>query len=447
MRTTTRILLFTIFLLGTPTAAAFALPPLPSPPPLPSVDVGFFYDDLAPYGYWYDSPSYGWAWKPREVETSWRPYQDGHWALTDAGWTCISDEPFGWATYHYGRWYSDPVYGWSWIPGDECAPAQVSWRESDDYIGWAPLPPPRVDLLPASFVFVPARSFLAPDVFVTAVPLVESVRIFPRTRTVTTYRFVNRRFVNFGVPVARVQRLVGRPVPVYQVVDLSPDFRHRGARIAGNRVAFFRPRVAKVHVAPPPGRPVARGALLTPRTAAHIKAAQVRGHALALSHNPPLVRTTQLRRQDEKTERRHMMTRGTIAQDGRRVEHGSIRQQRMVHERSAKGPERHRIAAGPRSRHEVRQMRSTGSHQQRGRSMQSSPKHREVGRQHVRSSQRSSARHEIARVPQGHSKQRLQGPRQVERHRGGAGPRPPRGAMRGGGGHHGGGHGKRRGGG
>jgi hypothetical protein len=31
--------------------------------------------------------------------------------------------------------------GWVWVPGSEWAPAWVSWRESDDYIGWAPLPP------------------------------------------------------------------------------------------------------------------------------------------------------------------------------------------------------------------------------------------------------------------------------------------------------------------
>src|SRR5690606_38177529 len=32
-------------------------------------------------------------------------------------------------------------HGWVWVPGDEWAPAWVSWRESGDTIGWAPLPP------------------------------------------------------------------------------------------------------------------------------------------------------------------------------------------------------------------------------------------------------------------------------------------------------------------
>src|SRR5204862_3154686 len=57
------------------------------------------------------------------------------------GWTWASYEPYGWATYHYGRWVLDPYYGWVWVPGTVWAPAWVAWRESPDYIGWAPLGP------------------------------------------------------------------------------------------------------------------------------------------------------------------------------------------------------------------------------------------------------------------------------------------------------------------
>jgi hypothetical protein len=53
----------------------------------------------------------------------------------------MSEEPFGWATFHYGRWTRLRNIGWIWVPGDEWAPAWVSWRKSNDYIGWAPLPP------------------------------------------------------------------------------------------------------------------------------------------------------------------------------------------------------------------------------------------------------------------------------------------------------------------
>jgi len=106
-----------------------------------SVDLGFFYDSLASYGNWIERPSYGWVWTPRDVSATWRPYQAGHWVWSDEGWTWLTDEPYGWATYHYGRWYQDPEIGWAWVPGNDWAPAWVSWQEGNDYVGWAPLPP------------------------------------------------------------------------------------------------------------------------------------------------------------------------------------------------------------------------------------------------------------------------------------------------------------------
>jgi len=70
-----------------------------------------------------------------------RPYSDGYWAYTDVGWTWVSYEDFGWATYHYGRWTRLRDRGWFWVPGREWGPAWFSWRTGGDYVGWAPLPP------------------------------------------------------------------------------------------------------------------------------------------------------------------------------------------------------------------------------------------------------------------------------------------------------------------
>jgi hypothetical protein len=53
----------------------------------------------------------------------------------------VSDEPWGWATYHYGRWANVDGTGWVWVPGYQWAPAWVSWRYGGGYAGWAPLPP------------------------------------------------------------------------------------------------------------------------------------------------------------------------------------------------------------------------------------------------------------------------------------------------------------------
>jgi hypothetical protein len=102
-----------------------------------------FYDRLQSDGQWFNDPTYGSVWQPNVSSTDqqWRPYTDGRWVYTDRGWTWISNENFGWATYHYGRWARLSERGWVWVPGSTWAPAWVSWRQSDEYVGWAPLPP------------------------------------------------------------------------------------------------------------------------------------------------------------------------------------------------------------------------------------------------------------------------------------------------------------------
>jgi hypothetical protein len=118
------------------------------PPPaeeLPDpVTVNYFYDSLAPYGVWIDIPGYGRCWRPTVVASypGWRPYlQGGRWLWTDCGWYWYSDYSWGWAPFHYGRWFSHPYWGWCWIPGSVWGPAWVTWSYSDAYCGWAPLPP------------------------------------------------------------------------------------------------------------------------------------------------------------------------------------------------------------------------------------------------------------------------------------------------------------------
>ena len=106
-----------------------------------SVNFQVFYDDLSPYGYWVDNPSYGYVWVPN-VSPGFSPYStNGHWVWTDFGWTWVSDYPWGWAPFHYGRWYSDPVYGPMWVPDNEWGPGWVTWRRSEGYYGWAPIEP------------------------------------------------------------------------------------------------------------------------------------------------------------------------------------------------------------------------------------------------------------------------------------------------------------------
>src|SRR5260370_39441128 len=105
------------------------------------ISISFFYDALEPYGDWMETTDFGYVWHPRDVDENWRPYTIGSWAYTDAGWTWISDEPFGWATCHYGRWADLDRIGWVWVPDQEWGPAWGSWRHGGRFICWAAPPP------------------------------------------------------------------------------------------------------------------------------------------------------------------------------------------------------------------------------------------------------------------------------------------------------------------
>src|SRR6266480_639808 len=104
-------------------------------------------DSLNSNGQWVNVEKYGKCWQPTNVSTGWCPYTNGTFQnCDDCGATFVSDEPWAWACYHYGRWCKvNYGCGWAWTPGRVWAGSWVSWRrgrdESCECIGWAPLPP------------------------------------------------------------------------------------------------------------------------------------------------------------------------------------------------------------------------------------------------------------------------------------------------------------------
>lgn len=112
-----------------------------SAPPAESIDsTDVFYDQLAPYGVWVNDPTVGEAFIPDQADFT--PYTNGHWENTDVGFVWISDEPFSWATSHYGRWWFSNDYGrWMWVPDTEWGPNWVDWYDAGGDLGWAPLAP------------------------------------------------------------------------------------------------------------------------------------------------------------------------------------------------------------------------------------------------------------------------------------------------------------------
>jgi len=231
----------------------------------PTVDVGFFYNELSPYGEWVRHPQYGWSWFPRHVPAGWRPYSLGHWVESDYGWTWASDEPFGWATYHYGRWAWDPELGWLWVPGTDWGPAWVAWQQGNGYVGWAPLPPAvgfdfgvgirlgglslSFGLAPRDYAFVEERRFLDSRVGGYIVPEARNITIIHNTTNITNYTVVNNQVINHGVPIERIEQATGRRAPRFRVATVTNP---RGAGVQRDVINVYRPaenRLATVAVA------------------------------------------------------------------------------------------------------------------------------------------------------------------------------------------------------
>jgi hypothetical protein len=104
-----------------------------------------FHAALDPVGTWANDPKYGTVWQPSAaaVAADFTPYATaGHWAY-DNDWVWVSDYPWGWAPFHYGRWILIEGSGWAWVPGRAYRGAWVTWGVNDGYtyLGWAPMPP------------------------------------------------------------------------------------------------------------------------------------------------------------------------------------------------------------------------------------------------------------------------------------------------------------------
>ena len=245
------------------------------------VDVSVFYDALSPYGQWFQYGDYGWAWTPYDMPPGWRPYTTGHWAYTDCGWTWVSDQPWGWAPFHYGRWAYDDDYGWVWIPDTVWGPAWVAWRDGDEDVGWAPLPPAArwdvsvgitsggADVSAHAWSFVPRRNLCDPRLGGELEPAPRNETLIGATRVLDIrYEPVNGRPMDRGVDVDDWERRDGRRAPRFKLADL-PQPTGRGAVESGGRLSVFRPQVAPVASAPPPHTPAQAPPPPDPAVAAH----------------------------------------------------------------------------------------------------------------------------------------------------------------------------------
>ncbi|MBK9164600.1 MAG: hypothetical protein IPM21_11970 [Acidobacteria bacterium] len=108
-------------------------------------------DELDSYGDWEYTQDYGYMWRPYSSTISsyndWSPYRYGHWRwMSSYGWVWVNDEPWGWATYHHGRWVWHRGR-WYWSPYSSYRGGRSWWRpalvvltQRNGNYCWYPLP-------------------------------------------------------------------------------------------------------------------------------------------------------------------------------------------------------------------------------------------------------------------------------------------------------------------
>ena len=218
-------------------------------PPVEAVSYQSFYDQLSPYGNWINYPGYGYVWSPN-AGSDFRPYSsNGNWIYTDAGWTWASNYNWGWAPFHYGRWFFEYGYGWMWIPGNEWAPAWVSWRGNGDYYGWAPMGPHvSVEMAmnnyspPSNYWnFVPCRYMGNPGWHQYYVNESRNVTIIHNTTIINNYygSHSNSHAYTLGPDPNEVRRVSGNHFTEVQIHESGSP----GERVSGTQYVVYRPRV------------------------------------------------------------------------------------------------------------------------------------------------------------------------------------------------------------
>jgi len=220
-----------------------------------TVNIDIFFQPLASHGVWVKHPKYHYIFCPK-VDAKWRPYSHGHWIyMKNYGWYFASDEPFAWAVYHYGRWFRDDKIGWCWVPGNAWAGAWVAWRRSNDYVGWAALPPDRegyavdVDISTAEppqpdWVFVPPKQFLQPKLSTVVVFADQHPDVFQKTKYVGPVVVQNNIVVNNVIDVNFIQQQTNTKVTVVEPKPVN-DPGQAAVDANGNTIAVFAPQIAK----------------------------------------------------------------------------------------------------------------------------------------------------------------------------------------------------------
>jgi hypothetical protein len=248
-----------------------------------------FYDELSPDGEWIeitkdeirddlkDGEGQGYSsiiqdgeemvfiWKPALNDGTWSPYTNGKWEYTASGWMWVSNYSWGWAVYHYGRWWNSPTYGWVWLPGYVWAPAWVRWRVSEGYIGWCPFSPfaewkiaeginvnnYHYNNRDADWVFVDRANFVSEINRTNIVPPAGYKYLIANSQSIINVRSENSRIMNYGADVKDIQVITSKTITQKNIKVTNEKIK---TLVTDNDITLYKPNLQKLSYDPATGK-------------------------------------------------------------------------------------------------------------------------------------------------------------------------------------------------
>lgn len=167
-----------------------------------------------------------------------KPYENGQWVNTDAGWYFKAPTPAEEITSHYGRWAYNDQLGWLWVPGRVWSPAWVDWRENDEYVAWTPVPPHvyltgntvNVPVIEDEnrYVIVEKKNFTEPQLYKYMYLENKNKIMIKEMKKIDGVMVVNRTVINKGPEVSVIENKTGKKVEKITIkkVDNRNDVKY-----------------------------------------------------------------------------------------------------------------------------------------------------------------------------------------------------------------------------
>ncbi len=206
--------------------------------------------------YYQDEDGLVYIWKPAVNVEDWRPYLNGKWVYTTNGWMWASNYKWGWACYHYGRWWKSKSYGWVWMPGYVWAPAWVKWRISGNHVGWTPLTPKakwkggegissstyKYESPDDQWIFMDKAKFIDELEKSNIVPVKENSQLIKNSESVLDMKIENGNVIGKGPDVYDIEKRSGKVIKPREI-----KFRkEKGKSLVGeNVVSVYRENFKK----------------------------------------------------------------------------------------------------------------------------------------------------------------------------------------------------------